>query len=378
MTINKQINVNFVSSVFFALFWFLFFVSTFAQSKIIVDYSKGLCAVIGCLMFLNVFKKNEKIYLCFLPLLVFGIFGVFFSYNVRLIFVVFFFGTIGSAPFINSFRTKRFYSIVLLLLNLLFILVFFSGISLNTFFYQASENYVSVYLLLFFFLHSEEMLCQKKKPSLFLVLLSLLTCFFAHGRMGIICFLILSVAATVYKILNNHNKNIIIFLFIAISICVSLVLFLNFKEEIVDLLNDTPRLILWDKYLTSLKSVDYLIRGVPFNSDEIFKSYMNNMHNAFFNIHARYGIFVLISFFFLVGFSIVVFLYKKDFWHLSLFLVILLRSLSDDTCFFGSLDIPLLISFIIALNYCLKNKGGIVHGFIYGRHSKPVIECPHN
>lgn len=116
----------------------------------------------------------------------------------------------------------------------------------------------------------------------------------------------------------------------------------------------SERIQIWDDYLTKTQlSFFDIIFGSRISGTPTLNKYPENLHNSFFMLHAKYGLFMLVLVFILVCNTFIFLITKKHYDLLFIFLAVIIRMNLDYTNFNSIMDV-LLIYFLFMP--CYKNN----------------------
>lgn len=301
-------------------------------------------AIVGCLIFAcSIIKNYSECRRLLKPVALFVIFAllaVFLVRNVAFYYLGFVVGHIGVSLGLaltreeNTINYKRWF----VLMIVFYFVFYFSNKTFDTMYNLASENMVSVYLLLVFYLYYRSK-DKTKFATIFLTTTSLLLGYLSGSRMGLGCLLILYIGLFFIYLFDMRSGNVFMLLVILTGIIGALAIAFFGISIIREVFYDSPRVYIWNLYTTQLNNLKNIFLGVPFSSHQAFAGYYNNLHNTFMNIHARFGLIPLITIIYMI-FQCIRNGIKERQWFIVLFTVLyVLRSLTDNTSFSGPLDI---------------------------------------
>ena len=225
---------------------------------------------------------------------------------------------------------------------------------------RSSSNFVSVILIAFLIMSSIYLISINRKPSMLLMVIGVGMCVLAGGRGGILSILCLCVGILFLNEVSSKSKPIKFLFFLTVGICFFAIYYIYY-DKIVYYLGivtyDAPRFYIWNLYLTeTFNSVRNILVGTPLITHQIFVNFSYNLHNIFFNLHAKFGIFPLIL---VIYGNIKCFIYyikTKNYYYLLFLGILLLRSFTDFTSFPGVFDIPW---FYLLYDCIINNKKSI-------------------
>ena len=203
-------------------------------------------------------------------------------------------------------------------------------------------------------------------PLLLCLLISLIS-----GTRGAVLACLFFFIAVFFLIISAESKkrlrNLLYLLFSSILI---IILVKNYLLKDYDYLFDTimgkvdsygnqsSRSEIWSEYIESaMSSIQNFLFGVPFHGIEypILHEYDGNTHNAFFELHLKFGLIAFIFFMYNIIKSLIV-SFKRVPFFFCLLLLIIIRSLFDWTAFPGVYDIFfwMCVFFNVYPKYCTK------------------------
>lgn len=243
-----------------------------------------------------------------------------------------------------------------------------------------SENIVS---FIIFSLSISVYLVRYLKGKKFLVhpaIISTIVSFWTTGRAGIIASLLLLITILIFK-LNFKIK------YISLIICGSILLFYtdtllkNIEIFRVNLatrggtregFTNNVRLEIWKDYFNKLDVKSFFL---GFDSNNISFFGFHNLHNSFLDGLFNFGFFMLIVYLLIIG-SLIKLTIRKKYFIVILFLIFLLRGMTDTVIFSGRFDYVyiaiLLYSYIFYQRYDSLKQ--ISHKLKKESKSKAIIE----
>lgn len=301
-------------------------------------------AIVGTVIFVWAVVKNY--YMCrrvLGPIVIFfvcALVSVLFVRNVPLYYLGFILGHIGIALGLALTRndTQINYKHWFFIIILFYFIYYFRYQTFDTMYNLASENMVSVYLLLIFYLYYRANNATKFATAFFATA-SLILGYLSGSRTGLGCLLLLFIGLFIIRIMKMRNGKSFIFLVILTGIIGTFAVAFFGASVIQDIFYDSPRAYIWNLYMSKLTNTKALVFGAPFSAHQAFAYYINNLHNTFMNVHARFGLFPLVTIIYIL-YKCIRIGFKENRWHIVLFAVLyILRSLTDNTSFSGPLDV---------------------------------------
>ena len=343
------------------MYWILYLIAIY--------YSPGNAnlhlpaTIVGTFIFVYLACTRRGLSRTFLkPVLIFIVFSIVSLLNVGNVawyYIFFVIGHIGVSLelAISTDRLKHLYRNIYFLHILIYIIYFAVYQTFNHMYNLASENMVSVYLLLFLYLYYRECKYTGKQISVVMVGLSLILCYCGGSRTGVAIMLIAFCGICFIKLMNTKGGFIITF-FLGIIAMVGVAIVGLFAYSFwIEVIQDAPRMYIWNQYLSNIDSMWNFIWGVPFYLSSAFEAYAYNLHNTFMNIHARFGLIPLIVILIIILYAISDCIKKKNWWRFLFIICYVFRSMTDNTSFSGPLDIML---FSIYFDIVSENKVFIV------------------
>ena len=116
----------------------------------------------------------------------------------------------------------------------------------------------------------------------------------------------------------------------------------------------TGRAGIWKEYIkTASTSLESILAGVEYSELPLMVRYKNNLHNSFFNLHADYGMIVLLYVIFLIIFNCKKCITNKKWIYLSVMTVFFARAFTDKIFGGGSMATPIFIFVLLHI----RDKG---------------------
>lgn len=315
-------------------------------------------AIVGCSIFAWVIFNNYSICKKLLKpvglFVFFAVIAILYVKNVAFYYLGFVLGHIGVSLGLALTREEnsinyKFWFVIMIILYFTFYL---SNKTFDTMYNLASENMVSIYLLLLFYLYYRSKY-KTKFATAFLATVSLIIGCLSGSRTGIGCLLILYIGLIFIYLLKMNNGNLFLFPVALAGVIGTLAIVFLGSSIIQEVFYDSPRMYIWNLYIAQLNNIKNVFLGVSFSTNQTYASYYNNLHNTFMNIHARFGLIPLITIIFMI-FQCMKNSIKERKWYIVLFMSLyILRSLTDNTSFSGPLDI---LIFTIYFDMILDNK----------------------
>lgn len=257
--------------------------------------------------------------------------------------------------FVNSkFNIKILY-LPLIISTLIFTYFILLGADLNSIFEDTSRNYISVVMITNVVMIGIVEWRQGGRIAIWTGAVAMFFSFFAIGRSGIICSLLLFLVL-LYFSYNKLSKKAkifyctflilpVIFVFIIqVDSILMIVKGLSVMERFNELgMKASYRDLLLNSYLENIDFTNFLM-GYNYQSNYLFMEKNNNPHNSFVQLHYNSGFlfFFVILAFIRASFSFLV----KNQLYLAFMAILLLRGWTDSIFFFGAYDF-LLISLIL-------------------------------
>lgn len=237
--------------------------------------------------------------------------------------------------------------------------------------YGVSENNISTICILVLIIYLLANLKKEKKrmpyiPALVIMFLSLWTA----TRSGLFAMGVYLVWAVLYNNIGKGRKISQIFLLVVLAVSVS-VMFdsiyqtfgIGMQEKIDRYGSESIRTSIWRDYLrASFRDGMAFLFGPMANDSRngLFYYYSGNAHNAFLELHSKYG---LIGFCFVIVYLIKAILKAirlKEFYLLSLLVISIVRSMFDWTAFPGNFDVIFYFFIIYAMDKRKRFEAPIV------------------
>lgn len=236
-------------------------------------------------------------------------------------------------------------------------------------FSNLSNNYVSVLLFLPTIVYYIRTEYYKNRITLMPTISVTIICIMAMGRGGIITAAFLTISILCYILFSDNNRKSlynqalirIVFVFVGIIV---LGVALSYSEKIKTIavferfvkfgMYGTGRAGIWKEYIkTASTSLESILAGVEYSELPLMVRYKNNLHNSFFNLHADYGMIVLLYVIFLIIFNCKKCITNKKWIYLSVMTVFFARAFTDKIFGGGSMATPIFIFVLLHI----RDKG---------------------
>lgn len=214
-----------------------------------------------------------------------------------------------------------------------------------------SRNHPGFMLILWIAFYSFVRKVQGKKYIITIPIVAAIIGVFLEGRSSMALLILMALVMII-----EYNKKASVITLIAILFFVT-----NNWDSIIGIYDltsfsehgtDSARFAIWRAYFVNMR-FDWLICGVDTMAIPIIAEWGGNPHNAFLNLHARLGLFALMSFFYVLFLSVYSYIKQRQFMCLFFLIVILARAFFDSELFISTYDfIPYSMIF-----YSLYNKG---------------------
>ncbi len=234
---------------------------------------------------------------------------------------------------------------------------------------ELSNNYISVLLLLPTIVYYIRTEYYKNRVFLMPSISVSIICIMAMGRGGIITVALLT-ASIIWFILSSdrnwkssYNQTLfrISSIFVGVIILGVVLLYLEKFKTIAVFerfakfgMYGRGRVGIWQEYITTVsKNLKSILFGAEYSMLPLMVRYKNNLHNSFFNLHADYGIVVLLYSIFLIISNCKKCIKSRKWIYLSVMIVFFLRAFTDKIFGGGSVATPI---FIFVL-FHIRDKG---------------------
>lgn len=343
------------------MFYLFYFMS--AHISFMNDVWEYTYIFLGCILLIVTLRKIDigvkKIIILLTTFSLFGFMSSVIISNVGWWYIIFCLSNMGAALgtcyTLEKYASITFFEKILFIMCIAYLIYFMLNGTLDTMYQHSSENYVSIYLIAFFGLYTIESEINKRKVSVFLAGCCLLLTILSNSRTGIVCLLILLFGVVAIRILRLKGGKLVTGIGFFLCGVGALFCLIFYSGVIFEAVYDAPRVFIWQTYLSYLNDIKHVVLGVPFKLNYHFLTYYKNMHNVFFNIHARFGLIPLV-----IGIYIYMSVFynaikKKDMYNLLIIFVIFLRSLTDNAAFPETLDFILFTQYFYFGNIKFKN-----------------------
>lgn len=234
---------------------------------------------------------------------------------------------------------------------------------------RVSNNFISVFLLIPTIIYYIRLEYQGKKIPLPPAIAVVVTALLSTGRSGIIAtaMLLAFVAwynAFFYRTGRTRFQVFMLRFSIFFSTMLLVVGALSFSSRIMSMpvfqrflqygMYGTGRSGIWSEYLTvASRSLKNTLFGVKYTSLKSMDRYINNLHNSFFNLHAEYGITLLLYIIYALFSNCRKCIKEKKWIYLSMIIVFVTRAMTDKIIGGGS---AATIALVFILMYIGKHK----------------------
>lgn len=356
MSISK---VNKTPNLLIFLLFLNIFINTFSFTSILL--TKGLYLLIGSIsLCYTVNKKGFRKNNFFIFLLLYTIaFIISYIYNSNSDFIEILWplGFMSIGYMLANFKVShRIVSFVFYLYMILVILISLTYKNVKIFSSLNGIN-VNIFVLLSLYYITRDYNNELRNkiilmPVIFAIItVVILSLNFLGGRSGTITFIFILILFLMARFLSNKRSKFINFVFIFVP--GSLVFYQIFGAMLTKILKiltsrgiGSIRYQIWhDYFLKTNDTIANVIFGARISGTELLDNFAENLHNALFMLHAKYGIFMLMLVLFMFAITLLKYLLKRDILHFTLFTAMIIRMFFDYTNFNAILDI-LLIYFI--------------------------------
>lgn len=231
---------------------------------------------------------------------------------------------------------------------------------------ELSNNFVSVLLLIPTIVYYTRLEKERKRIPVLPALAVTVSSFLAVGRSGIITSAMLLLFILWYITISDKNwKNAynqtlfrIVIVIAGIAVVFVLISFIGRLQSLPIFqkftrygMYGTGRAGMWEEYLETMRpSLKSVVFGVNYKYLPLMVRYKNNLHNSFFNLHADYGLFVLLFVIYLFLLNCRECLKKKQWIYLSMMIVFFVRAFTDRIFGGGSSATPVLFFILLYIH----------------------------
>ena len=201
-----------------------------------------------------------------------------------------------------------------------------------------SENYVSIFYIIFITILAIQSNKVGKKINLIHPMIALLFSLFAQGRGGILVLLMLNL----FLILNTESqkKKVLLFLWSGFALLFGVLMYIESSGILANMLskfnelglNSNGRAIFWSNYIKECgSSITKIFFGVNVGDNLAqYESYIpKHLHNSFLSFYSKYGLFISILTLWYLFRSVVILGRKKSFTLLGVVIAFLCRAFTD-------------------------------------------------
>ncbi len=210
--------------------------------------------------------------------------------------------------------------------------------------FSVSRNFISVVLLICTGYQIISSYQNNKRPSLILLLLSLIVAIWSIGRSGISTYLFLLICYPFISNLKFHYK--VMFITFIVLTCVALYIYL-YESLFVTAISrfqtmgfeDIRETVNKDYFFTTIQSPLNVLIGTPLTTIKSMFYVDYNPHNSFIRLHIFYGLFGFIIVISTLITSLFKYLVNGNYIFMIMLIALIFRSAVDSTSFHGPLDI---------------------------------------
>lgn len=295
--------------------------------------------------------KRQIPFLFFIFLYTFaGAIGVITNFNIDLQELLWPFAFMGFSLMLLNFDistslTKNLF----VFLSLFFIINIFTSGNVNNLSIISSRNTISIMILLYYSIYLISCYKNKKKASIYLLILGFIVVIMAVGRSGILTYSILTVFFLFFDFQGSTQrlrkpKNIISLLII---ITIIGIVVLNIAENyIFDMIYnfnrrglESIRTEIWSDYIgTVFSTAKNFIFGAPVTGTSLLDRFPN-LHNSWLMLHSKYGLAITLLLLSLLARSYYYLIKTNNYLYLAILTAVLFRMQFDHTNFNAQLDI---------------------------------------
>jgi hypothetical protein len=295
------------------------------------------------LYFLYKLKYRSFIFIFILIFLISSIITLLFSSNYRMQDLILIFSYIGIGIMPIFHRLNHFiYKIFAFLFIAYFLYLISNNVDANEVF-NASRNFISIFLLILVGYHIISSYQNQVSPSFLLIVLCFVISIWSVGRGGILTFAFLTVFYPFVTKMKIRNRLVFLILF---SVALYYV-FYFYGEYIFSIgfarfqsmgIQDSRTDINAEYISVSLTKIQNLMFGSPFGDVISIRDVEGNPHNSFIRLHVYFGIIGVILFFSTFILSLIRLLKMRAYLLVYLFFALLLRAFTDSAAFHGVFD----------------------------------------
>jgi len=334
---------------FLLLLYFFCSLCTYTTESKYFNYLTIIFGLVAFIHELFHIENQDLIFYWLFSLIIFGFLSSFFFYDkgsvatATLSIIKYFLINIGMAFVLlrRPVQWQAMYAIFLLLCVYLFFMAF-RGEDPDNILPKASQNYISVLLIMTTVLLYISLERAEKRITIIPALLTLILCLWAMGRSGIISSAILLLGVAFMKRYDTRNRLYLkILLFAVILLILTGVLETLFVEGNYLIrfahkgLESSARESILSYYVNQLDLSSLLFGFDPYR-DNFLRSFLFNYHCSFLNLHSLIGFAAFPMIIFLLLSLCKSFIYNRLY---SIFIIVILfRAFTDEVLFFRNFD----------------------------------------
>lgn len=226
------------------------------------------------------------------------------------------------------------------------------GVDPSSFFSNSSRNGVSAYAVLSVGLYCLYKKSQTNRTPIVAPFVALLVCLFGEGRSGLVCGVLLCAACLLSYLISDRGMMALRAAVVVMVAAIALYVVLTaFDDLLMVLMNrfekeglNSSRPKIWATYLSLVKESPLnVLAGAPMNDSAYLVRWGLNLHNSFFMLHAKFGLFGLLCV--VVGlFGCCCRLLRNwDLFSIGVIIVVIVRCSLDWCAFTGTYDVLFLL-----------------------------------
>ncbi|MBE6084924.1 MAG: hypothetical protein E7203_05560 [Selenomonas ruminantium] len=367
---GKSINV--IKDIIISLFVFVeigtFLLNSSFMLRNILLLGIGVVGLICCLI--NNGIRNMPFVVFFLIYTIFGAISIAVNQNADIYELAYPLSYMSVGLLLLNFKSSfRLIQMIYYIVSVIFIACIVYAGGVDNLVMQSSRNNISVYELQLWTLYVISAYQNKQDIHIWSVLIGWLVCLFSIGRSGIITFSIILFCLICIKVkeckemrYKNALGLVVVILGGALVCC--------FTDDIIMKMIDnfelrgleSVRTKIWEEYLIKVQeSYTYVLFGAPQRYTFYLDMYANNLHNSFLQLHAKYGLAMVMIIFMMLEITIMEIYFRKEVYLLIPLIGIIFRMNFDYTNFNGVLDV-VFVYYLLYPYYktgmkCLSLKG---------------------
>ncbi len=237
--------------------------------------------------------------------------------------------------------------------SIVFVVVIFIAGGADNLRMLSSRNTISVYELQLWAVYMISAYQNKEDAKYWSILLGLFVSVISIGRGGIITFAIMLLLFIFFRFKKGESKRTGLgrfVLYLVLLIVLGIIVYRTYGFYINQMISNfklrgvsSKRLLIWKEYIEATKSsILYCLFGAPQRGSFWMDAYADNLHNSFFELHAKYGLFMFAYIIIILSKRAISFFRRKEIYLFIPLIGMIIRMNADYTNFNSMLDMILI------------------------------------